>query len=159
RVGVVWLPHPNLTFTPTYNLEVYRLQGQRGVGDQTPVPPLVLGCPAGTSLATTCNISVSYLEQVAEWNRRDDPIAPRKGFYTALALQEGGGPLQGDFTFVRVMPDVRGYVTFGENDQFTLAARLRLGTLLTPFITNETGERIRQESAVVNRFFSGGGAS
>jgi translocation and assembly module TamA len=157
RGGVVWQPHPDFSLTPTYNLEIYRLEGQRGVGDQTTVPPLVLGCPAGT--VSTCNISVSYLEQVAELNRRDNPIAPRRGFYTSLSLQEGGGPLQGDFTFVRVMPDVRGYITFGASDRFTLAARLRLGTLLTPFITNETGERIRQESAVVNRFSSGGGAS
>ncbi|WNG50663.1 BamA/TamA family outer membrane protein [Archangium minus] len=158
RGGVVWQPHPNFSFSPTYNLELYRLQGQRGVGDQTTVPTLVLGCPAGGE-QETCNISVSYLEQTAEWDRRDDPIAPTRGYYAGLSLQEGGGPLQGDFTFLRVLPDVRGYITFGPKDSITLAARLRMGTLLTPVITNETGERIRQESAVVNRFFAGGGGS
>ncbi|WP_375768001.1 BamA/TamA family outer membrane protein [Archangium gephyra] len=158
RGGVIWQPYPEFSFTPTYNLELYRLQGQRGLEDQTTVPPLVLGCPASGS-ADTCNISVSYLEQVAEWDRRNDPIAPRNGFYTALSLQEGGGPLQGDYTFLRVLPDVRGYYTFGPKERFTLAARLRLGTLLTAVVTNEGGERIRQESAIVNRFFAGGGAS
>jgi translocation and assembly module TamA len=153
RGGVIWQPHPDFSFFPSYNLELYRLQGQRGLQDQTTVPTLVLGCREDP-----CNISVSYLEQSAEWDRRDDPIAPREGYYTALSLQEGGGPLQGDFTFLRVLPDVRGYYSFG-NDRLTFAARLRLGTLLTPVVTNETGERIRQESAIVNRFFAGGGAS
>ncbi len=159
RGGVVWRPRPDLSLFPTYNLELYRLQGQRGLEDQTTVPPLVLGCPAAASLTDTCNISVSYLEQVAEWDRRNDPIAPSNGYYTTLSLQEGGGPLQGDFTFLRVLPDMRVYQTFGPNDRFTVAARLRLGTLLTPVITNELGERIREESAIVNRFFAGGGAS
>ncbi len=159
RGGVSWQPSPDFTLSPTYNLELYRLEGQRGLRDQTTVPTLVLGCAEGTSREDTCNISVSYLEQVAEWDRRDDPIAPSNGYYTTLSLQEGGGPLQGDFTFVRVLPDLRVYHTFGAGERFTLAARLRLGTLLTPVTTNETGERIRQESAIVNRFFSGGGAS
>jgi translocation and assembly module TamA len=159
RGGVIWQPHPDFSLTPTYNLELYRLQGQRGLGDQTVVPPLVLGCPAGSSSQDTCNISVSYLEQVAELNRRDDPIAPRNGYYLSLSLQEGGGPLQGDFTFLRVLPDVRAYHSFGTNDRLTFAARLRLGTLLSPVVTNEAGEHIRQESAVVNRFFGGGGVA
>ncbi|HYO59569.1 BamA/TamA family outer membrane protein [Archangium sp.] len=159
RGGVIWQPHPEFSLFPSYNLELYRLQGQRGPQDQTTVPPLVLGCSAGEGRQDTCTISVSYLEQVAEWDRRDDPIAPTRGFYTALSLQEGGGPLQGDYTFLRVLPDVRGYYTFGPKERFTLAARLRLGTLLTPVVTNEAGERIRQESAIVNRFFAGGGAS
>jgi translocation and assembly module TamA len=159
RAGVAWQPHSDFTLSPSYNLELYRLQGQRGLQDQTTVPTLVLGCPAGTSQEDTCNISVSYLEQVAEWDRRNDAIAPNNGYYAALSLQEGGGPLQGDFTFLRVLPDLRVYHTFGPNDRFTVAGRLRLGTLLTPVVTNETGERIRQESAIVNRFFSGGGAS
>jgi translocation and assembly module TamA len=156
RVGVAWQPHPNITLSPTYNLELYRLQGQRDLRDQTTVPPLVLGCPAEED---PCDISVSYLEQVAIWDRRNDPIAPSSGYYATLSLQEGGGFLQGDFTFLRVLPDLRAYHTFGPNDRFTVAARLRLGTLLTPVVTNPAGERVRQESAIVNRFFSGGDAA
>jgi translocation and assembly module TamA len=159
RGGVIWQPRPDLSLFPSYNLEVYQLQGQRGSRDQTAVPPLVLGCPADGGQQGTCTISVSYLEQVTEWDRRDDPIAPSRGYYTTLSLQEGGGPLLGDYTFLRVLPDMRGYYTFGPKDRITLAARLRLGTLLTPVLTNEAGERLRQESAIVNRFFAGGGAS
>ncbi|MGZ3458968.1 MAG: BamA/TamA family outer membrane protein, partial [Archangium sp.] len=159
RGGVIWQPHPYFSLFPTYNLELYRLQGQRGLQDQTTVPPLVLGCPEGSSRQDVCNISVSYLEEVAEWDRRDDHIAPNRGYFASLSLQEGGGPLQGNFTFARVLPDMRGYYTFGPKDRFTVAARLRMGTLLSPVVTNEAGERVRQESAIVNRFFAGGGAS
>jgi translocation and assembly module TamA len=149
RGGVVWQPRPDFSISPTYNLELYRLEGQRGSVDQTTAPTLVLGCPDESTRAA-CNISVSYLEQFIELNRRDDPLAPRRGFYASLSLQEGGGPLLGNYDFVRVLPDLRGYYTFGPKDRFTVAARLRMGTLLTP---------AGQDSAIVNRFFAGGGAS
>ncbi|WNG30364.1 BamA/TamA family outer membrane protein [Cystobacter fuscus] len=149
RGGVVWQPRPDFSISPTYNLELYNLNGQRGSVDQATAPALVLGCPEDSDRAE-CNISVSYLEQFIELNRRDDPLAPRRGFYASLSLQEGGGPLLGQYTFVRILPDLRGYYTFGPKDRFTLAARLRMGTLLTP---------AGQDSAIVNRFFLGGGAS
>ena len=158
RVGVVWQPHPDLSLTPSYNLDVYRLTGNQyeGLKNQTPVPPIVLGCPAGTSSTSTCNIAVSYLEEFIEWNRRDDPIAPRRGYYASLSLQEGKKELLGgNFSFLRVLPDVRYYYTFGPRDRFTLAARVRMGTLLTPTHPDGTHE----DSAIINRFFSGGGAS
>ena len=47
--------------------------------------------------------------------------------YLSLSLQQGGGPLGGDFDYVRVLPDVRGYHSFGDDDELTLAARLRVG--------------------------------
>ncbi|WNG20819.1 BamA/TamA family outer membrane protein [Cystobacter fuscus] len=149
RGGVVWQPRPDFSISPTYNLELYNLNGQRGSVDQATAPAILLGCPEDGDRAE-CNISVSYLEQFIELNRRDDPLAPRRGFYASLSLQEGGGPLLGQYTFVRILPDLRGYYTFGPRDRFTLAARLRMGTLLTP---------AGQDSAIVNRFFLGGGAS
>ncbi|MET0405839.1 MAG: BamA/TamA family outer membrane protein, partial [Cystobacter sp.] len=149
RGGVVWQPRPDFSIFPTYNLELYNLKGQRGSVDQTTAPTLVLGCPDAVD-GGDCNISVSYLEQFIELNRRDDPLAPRHGFYASLSLQEGGGILQGNYDFVRVLPDLRGYYTFGPRERLTLAARLRMGTLLT--FSNS-------ESAIVNRFFAGGGAS
>jgi len=152
RTGVVWQPRPDLSLTPTYNLELYNLRGQRGSVDQTTAPALVLGCRDGST--DECNISVSYLEQFIELNRRDDPLAPTHGYYASLSFQEGGKFLGGDYDFVRVLPDVRGYYTFGPKERFTLAARLRMGTLLTSV---ENG--VRTDSAIVNRFFSGGGAS
>ncbi|MBM7113492.1 autotransporter assembly complex protein TamA [Archangium primigenium] len=153
RAGVVWQPRADLSLSPTYNLELYNLRGQRGSVDQTTAPALVLGC-RDTTTSDRCNISVSYLEQFIELNRRNDSLAPTQGYYASLSFQEGGKFLGGDYDFVRVLPDVRGYYTFGPSERFTLAARLRLGTLLTSV---EGG--VRTDSAIVNRFFSGGGAS
>jgi len=44
-----------------------------------------------------CNLLcvLSYLEQTVEFDRRDDRNQPHQGYYLALSLQEGGGPLQG----------------------------------------------------------------
>jgi translocation and assembly module TamA len=66
-----------------------------------------------------------------------------------LSLQEGGGPLGGDFTYLRVLPDLRGYVSVGEENRLTFATRLRIGELFP----------IGGQSAVVTRFFGGGGIS
>jgi translocation and assembly module TamA len=66
-----------------------------------------------------------------------------------LSVQEGGGPLQGDFDYLRVLPDLRGYLSFGEDEVLTLAARLRVGELW-PTSGNP------DSSAVVTRFYGGG---
>lgn len=146
RAGLVWQPHPNLSIFPSYNLEVYRLTGQASADEV--VPPIVLGCAERGSTDSRCDIALSYLEQTIEWDRRDDRMEPRQGFYAALSIQEGGGPLQGDFTYIRLLPDVRYYHSFGEGRRLTLAGRVRLGTLIP------LGSR--EESSIVTRFFSGG---
>jgi translocation and assembly module TamA len=76
-------------------------------------------------------------------------LEARNGAFASLALQAGGGPLGGDFTYLRVLPDVRGYITLGHGKVPTFAARLRVGELI-----HSGGE-----SAVVTRFFAGGGVS
>jgi translocation and assembly module TamA len=152
RGGLIWQPHPDVSIFPSYNLEVYRLtvaEG-RGVGAGEAVPPIVLGCAGRDTSGNQCDIALSYLEQTIEWDRRDDPAEPRAGFYAALSLQEGGGPLQGDFNYVRVLPDVRYYQSFGETRRLTVAGRVRLGTLIPLGDT--------EESSIVTRFFSGGPA-
>ncbi|SEM28294.1 Beta-barrel assembly machine subunit BamA [Stigmatella aurantiaca] len=156
RAGVIWQPHPNLSIFPAYNIERFRLQG-RVEGNET-VPPITLGCrerDSGSSGGTSCDISLSYLETTIEWDRRDDRTEPRNGYYAALSVQAGGGPLQGDFTYIRLLPDVRYYRSFGEQQRLTVAGKLRLGTLV-PYRNEETGLR---QSSIVNRFFSGGGSS
>ena len=99
-----------------------------------------------------CFVWLSYLEQVVTWDRRDNPIDPRRGTYASLSLQQGGGPLGGDFTFFRVLPDARAYTSFGDEDGLTFAARLRVGELW-PWSGNP------DDSAVVTRFYAGGGNS
>lgn len=153
RTGVIWQPHPSLSVFPAYNLEVYRLEGSAG-GDQT-IPPIVLGCSERGSGSDQCNIALSYLETTLEWDRRDDRTEPRNGYYAALSIQGGGGLLQGDFTYVRLLPDLRYYRSFGLEQRLTLAGKLRMGTLV-PFTNKQTGLK---QSSIVNRFFSGGGSS
>ncbi len=148
KVGVIWQPLPDIAVYPSYNLEAYRLVGTARLGGSS--PELISGRCLGEVDPTdgTCFIGLSYLEQVIEWDRRDNRIEPRHGFYLSLSLQEGG--LGGAFTFFRALPDARYYVSFF-GDRLTLASRLRLGTLIP------TGGDL--ESPVVSRFFSGGGAS
>ncbi|HEX8704086.1 MAG TPA: POTRA domain-containing protein, partial [Myxococcaceae bacterium] len=153
RTGVIWQPHPDLSVFPTYNLEVYSLSGTVGGTDR--VPPITLGCREQTEGDTTCGIELSYLETTIEWDRRDDKTEPRNGYYAALSVQGGGGPLFGDFTYIRLLPDLRYYHSFGLEQRLTVAGKLRMGTLI-PYKNTETG---RAQSSIVTRFFSGGGSS
>ncbi|MBI3181395.1 MAG: BamA/TamA family outer membrane protein [Myxococcales bacterium] len=139
RVGLAWKPHPAVTVQPSYSLELYSLSGPSPVAARTRVG---LGCPAPCVL--------SYLEQRIAWDRRDDPVEPRRGYFLGLSLQEGGGPLGGSFTYLRVLPDARMYATVGEEGRLSFSARLSLGTLL-----HERGV----ESPIVTRFYAGGASS
>jgi translocation and assembly module TamA len=140
--GVSWEPHSTLTVFPAYNLQGYYLNGPPTASAQT--APLTLGCTEDP-----CFMLLSYLEEIVTLDRRDDRLEPRTGYYLSLSLQQGGGPLGGDFSFLRIMPEVRGFKTFGGDDQFTLGGRLRVGTLLTESARPE-------DSPVTSRFYSGG---
>jgi translocation and assembly module TamA len=152
RTGVIWQPHPDLSIFPAYNLEVYRLTGQ--VAANQDVPPITLGCdPAKPK----CDIALSYLETTITWDRRDNALDPRNGYYASLSVQGGGGPLFGDFAYVRLLPDLRYYRTFGLEQRFTLAGKVRLGTL-RPY-RSKFEDANGAQSSIVTRFFSGGGSS
>nr|WP_225937097.1 BamA/TamA family outer membrane protein [Myxococcus sp. RHSTA-1-4] len=146
QAGVIWQPHRNLSIFPSYNLELYRLTGR--VSADARVPPIVLGC-AGE--ATRCDTALSYLEVAIAWDRRDDPIEPREGYYLALSVQKGGGPLfGGGYEYVRLLPDVRYYQALDQDRQLVLAVKVRMGTL-NPVHDTQT--------SIVTRFFSGGATS
>ncbi|MDY7227465.1 BamA/OMP85 family outer membrane protein [Hyalangium rubrum] len=150
RTGLIWQPHPDLSVFPSYNLEVYFLSGK--VGTDAIIPPITLGCRERD--LDDCTIALSYLETTVAWDRRDDSSEPRNGYYASLSLQGGGGPLFGDFNYVRVLPDLRYYHSFGLAQRLTLAGKVRLGTLI-PFSRGEE----EATSSIVTRFFSGGGNS
>ena len=111
--------------------------------------PLTLGC---TTTDGQCLVWLSYLEQVFTWDRRNHTLEPKRGFLLSLGLQEGGGPLQGDFTYMRALPDARAYYSFGADDELTLSARLRVGGLWTASGNPD-------DSAVITRFYAGGAVS
>jgi translocation and assembly module TamA len=156
KSGVIWQPHPDLSVFPAYNLEVYQLTGKVGA-NEVGIPPITLGCinKSSAEAGEPCTIRLSYLETTVQWDRRDDKLEPRNGYFGALSIQAGGGPLFGDFTYIRLLPDLRYYRSFGIEQRLTLAGKLRLGTLV-PFTNKQTGEK---QSSIVNRFFSGGGSS
>jgi translocation and assembly module TamA len=155
RTGVIWQPHPDLSIFPSYNLQVYQLTGTVGA-NEVGIPPITLGCRNDSSSGTRpCTIKLSYLETTVEWDKRDDKIEPRAGYYAALSVQGGGGPLFGDFSYVRLLPDLRYYQSFGLDKPLTVAGKVRVGTLV-PFLNKSTGQK---QSSIVNRFFSGGGSS
>jgi translocation and assembly module TamA len=142
QAGVSWEPHSTFTLFPAYNLQGYWLNGPNTATVAT--APLTLGCTSDP-----CFVLLSYLEEIVTWDTRDDRLEPRRGHFLSLSVQEGGGPLGGDFTYLRLLPEGRGYLTLGEDDRFTLAARVRLGTLIT-------GSGRAEDSAVTTRFYSGG---
>ena len=140
KLGVVYTPTNHLTITPSYNLEFYHLEsGTAQLGGTAPT--LLFGCPSDCVL--------SYAEELVEWDKRDDRQEPRRGYYLSLSLQQGGGILGGSFGYFRIIPEVRGYVSFLEDDKLTFAARVKLGTLI-PFNGDDTS------SPIVSRFYSGG---
>lgn len=141
KVGVVWRPRPELSIYPSVNVDLYRLSSQVPLDGRS--ADKTFGCPL------TCVLA--YAEQTIEYDRRDDRMEPRSGFYAALSLQEGGGPRDGaTFTYLRLLPEIRGYTSFGAGKRLTLAGKLKAGTLLRSSDV---------PSPIVARFFSGGGAS
>ncbi|MFL5320570.1 MAG: outer membrane protein assembly factor [Myxococcaceae bacterium] len=139
KLGVIWQPHPAFSIFPSYNAEMYFFdEGTASLTGRSPA--LAYGCPNKPCV-------LSYLEETAQWDRRNDKQDPHRGYYLALSLQEGGGILQGSFNYFRIQPDARYYVSVGSEDQLTIATRFRVGTLIPA--GNAT-------SPIVARFFSGG---
>ena len=122
--GVVWQVRSTLSIFPSYRLEADYLDGSPINSAVT--TPLTLGCK---TTGDSCLVWLSYLDGLLQWDRRDKVFDPRRGTYFSLSLQQGGGPLGGDFKYVRVLPDARVYGSFGDGDALTLSARLRAGEL------------------------------
>jgi translocation and assembly module TamA len=145
--GVVWQPHSSLSIYPSHHLQGDYLNGPPGASVLT--APLTLGCKTS---GTACFVWLSYLEETITWDRRDNALEPRNGFFASLALQQGGGPLQGNFTYLRVQPELRGFRSFGDDKELTFAGRFSAGDLF-PSSGNP------DDSAVVTRFYGGGAQS
>jgi translocation and assembly module TamA len=145
--GVIWQARSTLAIFPAYRVELDYLDG--APTNSAVTAPLTLGCE---TTSDHCFIWLSYLDGLVTWDRRDHPFDPRNGTYVSLDLQGGGGPLGGDFDYVRALPDARAYVSFGEENQLTLSGRLRAGELW-PWSGNP------DDSAVVTRFYAGGSIS
>jgi len=146
-VGVVWQWTSRLSIFPAYRIEADYLDG--APINSAATAPLTLGCE---TTSDHCFVWLSYVEPVITWDRRDHIFDPRRGTFVSFSLQQGGAELGGDFDYIRVLPDVRGYHSFGDDNELTVAARLRVGELW-PFSGNP------DDSAVTTRLYAGGSIS
>ncbi|GAB4524161.1 MAG: hypothetical protein Tsb0020_42400 [Haliangiales bacterium] len=113
--------------------------------DEDP-PPMHLGSDTRARLGLVNNYFLGTFEQHLVYDRRNDPLNTREGVYVALRLRQAGRYSGSEFSFLTVMSDVRGYLSFGE--RVTLAARLSHGRLLAG-----------DELPITERFYSGGATS
>jgi translocation and assembly module TamA len=139
KLGFIWRPIINLTIFPSANLDVYFLSAKVSVRDN--VPSAVLGCPLAPEPCVT-----TFLDLLVEWDRRDNKLEPHDGYYAALTTSGGLAKTDVLRPFLRLVPEVRGYVSFGESKRLTLAGKLRLGT----FVGSD------ENTPALLRFFSGG---
>jgi outer membrane translocation and assembly module TamA len=86
---------------------------------------------------------LGFYEQSITLDLRDDPVEPRWGGYFELRIEEGTPAALGEFEFVRIAPDLRGYVPLGP---LVLAARGRVAGIFG-------------DLPVTLRFYSGGASN
>ncbi len=86
---------------------------------------------------------IGFYEQSIFVELRDNPLIPRRGAYAELRFEEGTKAAGGAFSYLRIIPDLRGYISAGP---VTFAARSRLGLTFG-------------DLPISQRFFGGGGNS
>ncbi len=143
KLGLPLRIAPRWTLVPSYNLEVYQLSNYGT--ELTPGASEGQGGPA----LENCERSVcllTYLEQRIGWDGRDDPVNTRRGYYAALAVQEGFHLATYGYRYLRLVPELRAFYPFGRRT--VLALRTRVGALIP---LGEEGE-----PPIVARFTAGG---
>ena len=84
---------------------------------------------------------ISYLRQKVVFDSRDDILFARRGLYGSWEFSEAGGPVGGQFNFLRLRADHRAYVPiirlFGWRPSGALAFRLG-GGLIQPYGDEES---------------------
>ncbi len=84
--------------------------------------------------------------QVLSLDLRDHPIEPLQGAYAEVRVVEGTRYAGGNFDYVQLIPDLRGYLPIWKPSSAVLAGRVRTG-------------RIYGDMPVTERMFSGGASS
>lgn len=85
----------------------------------------------------------------ATYERRRNLLNPKDGYFVDLEMTPFHG-LSGTSDGIRTTLDMRGYESFGADENLTFAARVQLGSLFGPSLL---------ESPPIYRFFSGGGGT
>lgn len=100
---------------------------------------------------------LSMLDQHVTWDSRDSPLSPTRGWYGSLALAEAGGPVFGNFNFVRAQAELRTYrslPTLGHWDPRTVIAARLGGGVIAPY-----GSGPRASVPYAERLYLGGGTT
>lgn len=141
KLAFPFQPTAEWSVVPAANLGLYLLDSV--VPTFTAAPTATLGCPATPQVCWLGSVDVTV-----EWDRRDSKLEPTSGTYVGLSVQGGLSQTNTVAPYLRLVPEARGYLSFGPQRRFTLAGKVRLGTILST-TTN---------TPVVARFFSGGSA-
>ena len=105
---------------------------------------------------------LSYAEEAAVWDLRDDPLFTTRGLYAAAALGlaggfigEAGAPLFGKYDFVKAYGDIRSYTSLAP--LLRLEGGLTLATRLAGGFAQPLGSGERASVPYAERFRVGGG--
>lgn len=97
---------------------------------------------------------LSLLQQKLIYSSRDDVLFPRRGLYAEYELSEAGGPVGGQFNFLRLKADQRAYLPilhfFGTRAPGAVAFRLGGGGIL-PY-----GNEDKAATPIAERLYLGG---
>lgn len=99
---------------------------------------------AGQVIGLVDPYRVAFFEQSAVFDRRDNPLDARRGYYGEVRLEEGGALAGGSFDYVKVTPDFRLYGALGR--RVVCSWRLRLGA----------ANGVDGAVPITQRYFSGG---
>jgi len=87
---------------------------------------------------------LAYVWQSLVYDRRNDPLNARSGYYLELAANEASGLVGSDSSYFRLIPEARAYLPL--HRRLVVAARMRAGVNLAS----------RGELPITERFFAGG---
>lgn len=113
RAGVSY----NFQFLDFFDL-VELAEGQNPTGETGTL--LLLGAPDPYALA--------WFEEFLQLDLRDEVVEPRAGLFAEVRLEEGVPPLGSEFSYFKVVPDVRAYIPVFTR-RLVLALRAQLGYL------------------------------
>jgi outer membrane protein assembly factor BamA len=115
----------------------------------------IIDSPLGLDLTDPYVLSMLY--QRLTWDDRNNKLSPSRGWYGSIALAEAGGPVSGNFNFIRTQTEIRGYRSLRSisrwNPKFVVAARIG-GGIITPYGTGE-----KENVPYAERLYLGGGTT
>lgn len=100
---------------------------------------------------------VMFLEQVMRLDLRDNPRDPRYGAYFGMAVHEAGFFLPASWDYLRVTPEVRGYVPLPLG--VVLAARFSMGAMFILGVNDETLDQTSERLGPERYRLRAGGAN